>query len=1033
MKTKDRRSRRAPNAGSRLLPSNWRVRPRLVALIMLPTAAAVLLGGLQLSGSLSGANTYRRMTEVAALVDKLGTLSYELAEERDLTSWYIADRRNSRRLAKVREQREEVDRTRADVLAAIDALSPDQPARVRAETTRMRNWLRGLPGLRKPLTEGGVLPRAALDMYSDMIDDLTTLYDDLGRSGGDERLIGDALALGALTQAREQSSRLRGILLVGRIEGRFDFDDPAQFLGAWQDQLNQVAAFRAAASPTDIKRFDNATDTVKAARADASRALVMSRMRENRGLPRTLRINDWFDTSSALVDGMRTVERGMSTAVVARSQELEAAERRSAIIFGAAIAVLLVLILLITAWVAGTLVRPLRRLRSEALEVADTRLPETVRTLRESGDHAPDVEVPSIGVVSRDEIGEVARAFDEVHREAIRLAGDEARLRSNVNSMFVNLSRRTQSLVERQIDLIDDLEQGEQDEGRLANLFKLDHLATRMRRNSENLLVLAGQEQSRRWSEPVPLSDVVRASLSEVENYERVALRVEGGISIIGSAVNDIVHLIAELVENAIFFSPQDTKITVGGNVNETGAVILAVTDAGIGMSDEELGEANRRLAEPPAVDLSVSRRMGLFVVGRLAMRHGIRVQLRSPESGGLSAVVMLPPQVVAQGSPELALTGPGASQSSFAGSSFSDAFGGASFGGTPAATDSFGGRSNAGPFGGAPAAADPFGGAPAGGSFDRSSSVFGSPGDDGPDPFGSGWGDSPRRPAAPERPSTPERPPAVAQPPAASPTADLWSSPVVPASAVEDLWSSPLTSVPPAFPSARPDPAPGETSGPGRGGPGRPGTGQPSGTPAGPSAPSPSWPEMPPADPWTPPRREPAQSSPSLPAVEVSATEPEPEEFLPIFAAVGSDWFRSSASVEQAAPPDLGDARPEPEPEAAADRRPEPSVEEPLPVRQPRPVERAPWSSPADEGWAAAKAAKEPSLGGVTGSGLPKRVPKANLVPGSATPAQASPPPIPPLSAERVRSRLSSFQQGIRQGRAEMNERLNAAEREKQ
>ncbi|GGP89244.1 nitrate- and nitrite sensing domain-containing protein [Streptosporangium pseudovulgare] len=1040
---------------------------------MLPTAAAVLLGGLQLTGSLSGATAYRRMTEVATLVDKLGTLSYELAEERDLTAWYIADRRNSRRLAKVREQRAEVDRTRADVLATIDALSPDQPARVRAETTRMRNWLHGLPGLRKPLTEGGVLPRASFDMYSRMIDDLTTLNDDLGRSGGDERLIGDALALGALTQAREQASRLRGILLVGRIEGRFDFDDPAQFLGAWQNQLNQVAAFRAAASPADVKRFDNATDTPKAAQADAARALVMSRMREtlalsrlreNRGLPRTLGINDWFDNSSALVDGMRTVERGMSSAVVARSQELEAAERRSAIIFGAAIAVLLVLILLITAWVAGTLVRPLRRLRAEALEVADTRLPETVRALREAGDHAPDVEVPSIGVASRDEIGEVARAFDEVHREAIRLAGDEARLRSNVNAMFVNLSRRTQSLVERQIDLIDDLEQGEQDEGRLANLFKLDHLATRMRRNSENLLVLAGQEQSRRWSEPVPLSDVVRASLSEVENYERVALRVEGGVSILGSAVNDIVHLIAELVENAIFFSPQDTKIMVSSNTNETGAVILAVSDAGIGMSDEELGEANRRLAEPPAVDLSVSRRMGLFVVGRLAMRHGIRVQLRRPESGGLSAVVMLPPQVVAQSSmPELALTGPGASQSPFGGTSFSDAFGGTSFsgasaapdsfggtsvadpfggtsvasdsfggtsvadpfGGTSVASDSFGGTSVADPFGGAPSA-DPFGGAPSGGSFGGTSSIFGTPGDDGPDPFGAGWGDSPRKPAAPAQPSTPERPPAAAQPPAASPTADLWSAPVVPASAVEDLWSSPLTSVPPAFPSARPTQAPGQPSGPGR-----PGAGQPPRTPSAPSEPSPSWPEMPPADPWAPPRREPAENTQFLPAVEVSATEPEPEEFLPIFAAVGSDWFRSSASVEQESPPDLGEVAPEPE--VTADDRPEPSAEEPLPVRRPKPVDRAPWSSPADEGWAAAKAVNEPSLGGVTGSGLPKRVPKANLVPGSAAPAQASPPPIPPLSAERVRSRLSSFQQGIRQGRAEMNERLNAAEREKQ
>ncbi|OUC91804.1 hypothetical protein CA984_32395 [Streptosporangium minutum] len=975
--TQDRRSHRASGVGSRLLPSNWRVRPRLVALILLPTAAAVVLSGLQLTSSLASAGEYRKMTEVASLVEQLGTLSHEMAEERDLTAWYIADSRSrfrlpkskQQRFAKVKQQREVVDQASARVQKSIESLDGEQASRVLAETSQVSRWLKGLRGLRRPM-EQDVFPRAARIAYSRMISDFITLHDDLGRSGGDERLIGDALALGALTRAKEQVAKQRGILLVGLVERKFDFDDPAEYLGAYQSQLSEVAAFQATASSSAIKSYRDSVSGQKVDRADATRALVMSRMRESKSLPfmrddlKTWRaeIESWFGSSSATLDGMRTVERGLAAAVVARSREMESNEQRSAIISGAAILVLLILILLITAWVAGTLVRPLRRLRSEALEVADTRLPETVRVLRESGDLAPNVEVPSIGVVSRDEIGEVARAFDEVHREAIRLAGDEARLRNNVNAMFVNLSRRTQSLVERQIDLIDDLEQGEQDDSRLASLFKLDHLATRMRRNSENLLVLAGQEQSRRWSEPVPLSDVVRASLSEVENYERVSLRVESGTSIIGSAVNDIVHLIAELVENAIFFSPQDTKITVSSNGNETGAIILAVTDAGIGMSDEELAEANRRLAEPPAVDLSVSRRMGLFVVGRLAMRHGIRVQLRRPETGGLSAVVLLPVQVVAQSAlPEMAMAGQGTSQ------------------------PSFGSMSNPDPFGAGP----------------------------NPNPFGlaPGRGAAGGPPAAPNFSAPP--------PPAA---ADLWSAPVVSASAVEDLWSSPFTSASSPPPAAPPVPA------------------------AQPSFPS-SWPEPPPVDPWTPPRQDTRQdmadSTQNLPVVEVSATEPEPEEFLPIFAAVGSDWFRSSSAT---------DPEPEPEPEAASPFEPEPTrrprpleqplqpaqAAEPLPVRQPRqsqpPVERQPWSTPADQGWAAAEVAKKPVEGGTTGAGLPKRVPKANLVPGSASAAPATPPPpMPPISAERVRSRLSSFQQGVRQGRAEMSERSNAVEGEKQ
>ncbi|MEV6867130.1 nitrate- and nitrite sensing domain-containing protein [Streptosporangium subroseum] len=1016
------------------------MRPRLVALILLPTAAAVLLSGLQLTASLSTAAEYGRMTEVASLVEGLGALSHEMAEERDLTAWYIANNRNAARFKRVKDQQQTVDRTSKQVLTAIDGLDAAQTARVRTETSQMRNWLEGLPGLRKLITGSNVLPRASLGMYSRMIADFITLHDDLGRSGGDERLIGDALALGALTRAKEQVARERGILLVGLIQRKFDFDDPADFLGAYKSQESELASFRATATAGDIKRFRDVVSGPKIDRADAMRALVMSRMRENKPLAR-LGITEWYDSSTAMVDGMRTVERGLSAAVVARSQEMESAEQRSAFISGAAILVLLVLILLITAWVAGTLVRPLRRLRSEALEVADTRLPETVRVLRESGDLAPHVEVPSIGVVSRDEIGEVARAFDEVHREAIRLAGDEARLRSNVNAMFVNLSRRTQSLVERQIDLIDDLEQGEQDDARLGSLFKLDHLATRMRRNSENLLVLAGQEQSRRWSEPVPLSDVVRASLSEVENYERVTLRVESGILVIGQAVNDIVHLIAELVENAIFFSPQDTKITVTSNGNEMGAVILAVTDSGIGMSEEELAEANRRLSEPPAVDLSVSRRMGLFVVGRLAMRHGIRVQLRRPEAGGLSAVVLLPVQVVAQ--PESAMAGP-AGQSGLS----------ASFG-APANQAPFGSASNSNqaPFGSAsnnPGLFDSTSNNPI--QFDATSNSLGSFGatssnmdsfglaSNNPDPFGAPPVRGARPPQGLAQPPVPAQPP---QPPTpAQGSNNLWSAPVVSASAVEDLWSSPFSST-----SQTSFPPPGQ--------------------------------EVPQPDPWAQQRADLAEDTQTMPAVETSALDSKPDEFLPIFAAVGSDWFRGS---EAGAEPEVEPLDSAPvEPVAEAGLRPlEPRVRRPGPhgleprqpktpqigapgpaelraaqpqegppqlsqrpqqpqqTQQPRsaapPVGRQPWSTPADQGWAAAEAAKKPAEGGTTGAGLPKRVPKANLVPGSASAAPAAPAaPMPPISAERVRSRLSSFQQGVRQGRAEMSQRSNAVEGENQ
>src|SRR5262249_14346003 len=289
-----------------------------------------------------------------------------------------------------------------------------------------------------------------------------------------------------------------------------------------------------------------------------------------------------------------------------------------------------------------------RKLRADALEVAGSKLPDMVRRLSESEGGDESVEIEPIGITSTDEIGEVARAFDQVHREAVRLAADEAMLRGNLNAMFVNLSRRSQSLIERQLSLIDNLEQSEQDADRLSSLFRLDHLATRMRRNSENLLVLAGHEPSRRWSQPIPLVDVLRAAISEIEQYEPVVLNVQPGIQVTGQAVNDVVHLVAEIVENATTFSPEDTQVYVTGQPLTSGGVLLDITDNGVGISEQEMAHANWRLDNPPVVDVAVSRRMGLFVVGRLAARHGVRVRLRHAQSGGLTALIWLPESVAA-------------------------------------------------------------------------------------------------------------------------------------------------------------------------------------------------------------------------------------------------------------------------------------------------------------------------------------------------------------------------------------------------
>ena len=290
----------------------------------------------------------------------------------------------------------------------------------------------------------------------------------------------------------------------------------------------------------------------------------------------------------------------------------------------------------------------LRRLRDTAQDVARRRLPELVQALSETDPQDVDVSVGSVGTFSDGEINQLARAFDEVHREAVRLAAEQALLRGNVNAMFTNLSRRSQGLIQRQLSLLSELESREADPALRDSLFKLDHLATRMRRNGENLLVLAGEEPGRRWTRPVPLVDVLRAAGSEVEQYERIELAGVPTIQVVGRTVNDIVHLLAELLENATSFSSPQTKVKVISHALPDGRVLIEIHDTGIGLSPEDLLTINERLASPPTVDVSVSRRMGLFVVGRLSGRHGIRVQLRPSASDGLTALVMLPVDAVA-------------------------------------------------------------------------------------------------------------------------------------------------------------------------------------------------------------------------------------------------------------------------------------------------------------------------------------------------------------------------------------------------
>jgi signal transduction histidine kinase len=632
---------------------NWKVSVRLVALIVIPTIVAGVLAGLRVSSALSNASTFGRIERLATLGDRLSVLTHALEYERDTTALYVASSGKNASRSDLQRAEGQVDTAVRGVRAQAGTIDDSYPDITRTQVRDILNRLDQLPGLREQATETKLPPEATVDKYSQFVGDLLSFDNVITQGSADTDLAESARSLTAMAQAKEESSRERGYLALALVAKGFQPGTFDEFQAARSQRDADIAAFQASATPAQAQAYSDTVagpevDQAEVIRQQAIIAAGQSPELSLQGMPNA-DPRRWFDDMTVRSDKMRAVEDQLVHDVLDKSHDLKTEAQRSALLVAGSLLLVLLLVVLALVIVAQSLVRPLRRLRTGALDVAGSRLPDFVRRLREPDVEQVGFDVEPIDVDSTDEIGEVARAFDEVHREAVRLASNEAMLRGNVNAMFVNLSRRSQSLIERQLRLIEDLEQSEQDSGRLDSLFKLDHLATRMRRNCENLLVLGGQEQARRWNKPVPLVDIVRASLSEVEQYERITLRIQDDVSVAGRSVNDLVHLVAELVENSTTFSPEHTKVAVSGHLLSGGGAMLQISDSGVGMSPEELEEANWRLANPPTIDVSVSRRMGLFVVGRLAQRHGIRVELRAALSGGLTAFVILAPNTIMQ------------------------------------------------------------------------------------------------------------------------------------------------------------------------------------------------------------------------------------------------------------------------------------------------------------------------------------------------------------------------------------------------
>ncbi|MBW0012453.1 ATP-binding protein [Mycobacterium sp.] len=605
-----------------LSPSNWPVRYKVLAIVLVPLILATAFGALRVKEAVAGSHDLRlaaaRADVVPAITKYMSALDVAL-----LASSTGRDLEGAKK--NYQERKDELQSRLADT-----DVTPD----VRSGVSTLLNAGQGL--LDKVADNSIGLP----DRVTTYAPILLTAEDVISASVrlGNERIRAEAQGLSRAVGARGQMTMQEILLTRGA-----DLPEPQlrtsmiTLAGTEPSTLFGMSEVLGAGS-SEAKTLQQQMVTRMALMSDPATPLV-----DNPDLLRSIRTTDGI-AEQVIADATTSVTKSVHAAATDA--------RNAAIVDAAVVLVAIVIALGIVLLMARALVRPLRVLRDGALKVAHTDLEEEVARVKAGAGEPIPQPLP---INTTEEIGQVAHAVDELHTRALLLAGDEARLRLLVNDMFETMSRRSRSLVDQQLALIDRLERNEHDPQRLDKLFRLDHLAARLRRNSANLLVLAGAQLARDQRDPVPLVTVINAAVSEVEDYRRVEITGLPDCMVVGAAAGGVIHLFAELIDNALRYSPPTTSVQVSAAPGGDGAVVVRISDSGLGMNEADRRIANMRLRAGGDVTPENARHMGLFVVGRIAARHGIRVGLRGPgfhEAGtGTTAEVYLPPPVF-EGSP---------------------------------------------------------------------------------------------------------------------------------------------------------------------------------------------------------------------------------------------------------------------------------------------------------------------------------------------------------------------------------------------
>jgi signal transduction histidine kinase len=618
------------------------IRVFLISMFAVPLVSLLALYGFAASITVSNAISDHRYNVAAkAIASGVEGLIVGLPQERVQSYLWLIGGGTAPKTSML-AARHLVDQEIPAVRAALNTQRGLLSAQSRSELNTLFTELGRLGKTRAAIDSGAMSPTDAFVVYDTIVDHLFLYFDTSVQDRGASLT---AISVGASDSGYAFEMTTRELALVGgALLNHGQMSDAARTLfvstvANRRQLMNEALALMTPDLSAGYVRMEN-SPPYRQFQTMESRILASP----GRAVPVTA--GQLQSVSQALVGAMEKAQLDNGNQLTAVS-----ASRSDRLVTEAALAgglglVAVVASVFLLVWFGRKVTRDLGGLNDSVRGMADERLPRVVERLRRGDDVDVDAESPPPATSTIQEVSRIAESFGTVQAAAVSAAVDQAQLRKGVNEVFLNISMRNQSLLHRQLGMLDSMERRTSEPGALADLFRLDHLTTRMRRYAEGLIILSGAVPGRGWHDPVPAVDILRAAVAEVEDYVRVDVTSESDDLIAGNAVSDVIHLIAELIENAAAFSPPNTRIEVRAERVGTG-LVAEVEDRGLGMSPDELDDVNARLASLPEFDLAHSDQLGLFVVSRLAARHAIKVSLRRSVYGGTTAVVLMPFGVV--------------------------------------------------------------------------------------------------------------------------------------------------------------------------------------------------------------------------------------------------------------------------------------------------------------------------------------------------------------------------------------------------